>query len=313
MISGKNVPARSLAAVVDLGTNAARLAAASLDASGAFVSEGRWRELIRLGEGVEETGRISDGAMARGFETLERFSRLIEGMGADRVDALATSALREASNGGEFLAGARELGIPLRVISAEEEARLALIGVLASMEERPRGALVFDVGGGSLELIRSEGGKVSEMASLLAGVVSLSERYLRDIPTPPSQVVSCADDIRAMLGTVPMDAEEVADLHLIGCGGAVALAWFIREGYAGDLGINGAILGLGEIEDWAGKFAALDMAGRRSLPGFEPGREDVALAGLVVLREVLRWAGQFSLRVSTGGVREGRLIELLSE
>jgi exopolyphosphatase/guanosine-5'-triphosphate,3'-diphosphate pyrophosphatase len=312
MSSAKSAQLRPIAAVVDLGTNAARLAAASLDASGALVSEGRWRELIRLGEGVEATGRISDGAMARGFETLKRFSRLIEEMRADRVDALATSALREASNAGEFLAGAREMGIPLRVISAEEEARLALAGVLASMGECPAGAVVFDIGGGSLELIQSRGGRVSEMASLRAGVVYLTERHLGDIPTPPLRVASCADDVRTMLGTASLNAEEVADLPLIGCGGAVALAWFIREGDAGDLGNNGTILGLDEIENWIGRFAALDMAGRSSLPGFEPGREDVALAGLIVLGEVLRWAGQISFRVSTGGVREGRLIELLS-
>ncbi len=82
-------------------------------------------------------------------------------------------------------------------------------------------------------------------------------------------------------------------------------------GITGEAGITGSILNSDEIEGWVPRFAALDKKGRRALPGFEPGREDVALAGLIVVREVLRWAGQPALKVSTGGVREGRLLEML--
>lgn len=300
-------PGRPLAAVVDLGTNAARLAMASLGPSGELVSEGRWRELIRLGQGVTQTGVLSSEAMERGVATLRRFAALIEDRRVDALDAVATSALREAANREEFLARAREAGVPLRVIPADEEARLALAGVWLSLASPPPRALVFDVGGGSLEIILAENGKLLEAASVHAGVVYLTERHLGDMPTPPGQVEACARAVRELLGGLPIASP--ADLPLVGCGGVVALAGFIGAG--GGEGINGRMLTLPGLEGWIPRFAGLDFAQRRALPGFEPGREDVALAGLIVAREVLRWAGKEVFQVSTGGVREGRLRELL--
>ncbi len=307
---------RPLAAVVDLGTNAARLAMATLGESGKLVPKGRWRELIRLGEGLSESGKLSDEAMGRGLDTLRRFLEIIEENSADKVDAVATSALRDASNGAEFIAGARKLGIPLRVISAEEEARLALAGVMASLDERVGEIVVFDIGGGSLEIIQPRRGQLSGMVSLPAGVVYLTEHYLRDIPTPPGQVEACAARIRRMLGDVPLGDISLEDLgaaSLIGCGGVVALAWFVRGGAPGLEEIGGSALERGEIVEWVRRFSRLGFEERRALPGFEPGREDVALAGLIVVREIMGWLAKSALRVSTGGVREGRLLEMLRE
>jgi len=302
-------PGRPLAAVVDLGTNAARLAMASLGPSGELVPQGRWRELIRLGQGVAQTGVLSREAMERGLATLRRFAALIEEHEVDVFDAVATSALREAANRGEFLARAREAGILLRVIPADEEARLALAGVWTSLSPPPPKAVVFDIGGGSLEVSVAEGGRPLESASIGAGVVYLTERHLRAIPTPSKQVEACAQAVREMLSGVSAAPPAGETLPLIGCGGVVALAGFIGAGTTGR--INGRRLGLAEVEGWIPRFAGLDFAARRVLLGFETGREDVALAGLIVAREVLRWAGREAFRVSTGGVREGRLRELL--
>jgi exopolyphosphatase/guanosine-5'-triphosphate,3'-diphosphate pyrophosphatase len=247
--------------------------------------------------------------MDRGIATLRRFAALITEHQVDVLDAIGTSALREAANREEFLVRACEAGIPLRVIPADEEARLALAGVWASLAPPPPKAGVFDIGGGSLEVILAEGAKPLESASVGAGVVYLTERHLRDIPTPAGQVEACAQAVRAMLGSIPSALPAEASLPLIGCGGVVALAGFIGAGLAG--GINGRVMSLSEFEGWIPRFAGLDWAGRRLLPGFETGREDVALAGLIVAREVLLWTGRDVFRVSTGGVREGRLLELL--
>ena len=304
---------RPIAAVVDLGTNAARLALASLDENGGLVSRGRWRELIRLGEGVESAGKLSHAAMERGLGTLRRFSEVIEEKKITLLDAVATSALREAANGKEFIAGAQILGIPLRVISAEEEARLALSGVMSTVDDFPETALIFDVGGGSLELIQAEKGSIVQMASVLAGVVYLTERYLTEMPTPHARIERCRRKIREMLQEAENQGMDPLGIPLIGCGGVVALTWFIREGNVGEQGINGVILEATEAEDWIPRFASLDESGRRALPGFEPGREDVALAGLLVVAEILDWTGQKSVQISAGGVREGRLLEMLTE
>lgn len=304
-------PSAPLAAVVDLGTNAARLALAALDGSGRLAPRGRWRELIRLGAGVQETGLLSEAAMERALACLARFSEIIRARRVRLVDAVATSALREARNADAFIARAARLGLPMRVISAEEEARLALAGVLAGQAAAPERALVFDVGGGSLELIFAAGGGVRRMASLPAGVVYLTERHLGRMPTAEAHVQSCAEAVDAMLAGVDCGGAEWAALPFIGCGGVVALAWFLTGGAPPGGGVNGLSLPARLFEEWVGRFARMSCAQRRGLRGFEAGREDVALAGLIVVRAILRWGRKREFSVSTGGVREGRLLELL--
>ena len=300
-----------LAAVVDLGTNAARLALATLDEAGKLESRGRWRELIRLGEGVRETGRLSESAMERGLACLSRFAQIIREHRVNLVDALATSALRDAQNAGVFIARALQLGISMRVIPPEEEARLALAGVFSDQKSKPERALVFDVGGGSLEVILSEGGEVGEMASLPAGVVYLTERYLKSMPTPDEQVRACSEAVENMLADVDFGEAALAEIPFIGSGGVVALAWFVTEGAPRGGRIDGLSLPGAFFEEWVGRFAGLTYEQRKELRGFESGREDVALAGLIVVRALLRWGRKRQLGVSTGGVREGRLLELL--
>ncbi len=305
-------PSAPLAAVVDLGTNSARLALATLDAAGRLAPRGRWRELIRLGEGVHETGLLSEGAMERGLACLSRFSEIIRAHRVRLVDAVATSALREAKNADAFIARTARLGIAMRVISAEEEARLALAGVFAGQEATaPERAFVFDVGGGSLELIFAAGGGMRRMASLPAGVVYLTDRYLRRMPTADARVHACAEAVDAMLAGVDCGDAELAELPFVGCGGVVALAWFLTGGAPPGGGVNGLSLPARLFEEWVGRFARMPHAERRGLPGFEAGREDVALAGLIVVRAILRWGRKREFGVSTGGVREGRLLELL--
>ena len=297
--------------MVDLGTNAARLALATLDDAGRLESRGRWRELIRLGEGVRETGLLSGSAMERGLACLARFAQIIREHRVHLVDAVATSALREARNADVFIERVQQLGIAMRVIPPEEEARLALAGVFAGGASRPGRALVFDVGGGSLEIILAGGGEVREMASLPAGVVYLTERYLKSMPTPDEQVQACSEAVEKMLAEVGFAEAELAEIPFIGCGGAVALAWFLTEGEPQGGRIDGLSLPGSFFEEWVDRFAGLTYEQRRELPGFEAGREDVALAGLIVVRALLRWGRKRELGVSTGGVREGRLLELL--
>ena len=300
-----------LAAVVDLGTNAARLALATLDDAGRLESRGRWRELIRLGEGVRETGLLSEKAMERGLSCLARFAQIIGDHRVSLVDALATSALRDAQNADAFIARALQLGVEMRVIPPEEEARLALAGVFAGEKARPERALVFDVGGGSLEVMLSEHDEVREMVSLPAGVVYLTERYLKTIPTPQEQVQACAEAVEAMLADVDFGEAELAEIPFIGCGGVVALAWFLTEGKPPGAGVNGLSLPAYFFDEWVGRFAGLSYEERSGLRGFETGREDVALAGLIVVRALLQWGTKEEVRYINWWCTRGRLLELL--
>lgn len=302
-----------LAAVIDLGTNASRLAIASLDESGRLVYRGRWRELIRLGERLKGAEVLTQQAMARGIQCLRKFAAIIEKQGVDLVDAVATSALREASNSSVFLKEARGLGVPLRVIDAEEEAKYALEGALSGFENPPYQAMVFDVGGGSLELINSKDGVLVEMASLPAGVVYLTERHLRNIPTPLSQAEACAGEIQSMLKASSFSFPADYSVPLYGCGGVVALAKIMCCGREGEEGIDGTTMRDNDVSRWVEKFSALNWENRSALKGFERGREDVALAVLIILRELLRWSKRAEFRVLTRGIPEGVLIERLAK
>ncbi len=300
-----------LAAVVDLGANAARLALATLDDAGQLESRGRWREFIRLGEGVRETGRLSESAMRRGLACFSRFSAIIRAHRVQLADAVATSALRDARNAGAFIARAARLGVALRVIPAKEEARLALAGVFVNVGALPERALVFDVGGGSLEVMLAAGERIWKMVSLPAGVVYLTERYLAGMPTADERVRACAEEVDAMLSKVDFGGAERKALPFIGCGGVVALAWFLTEGAPLGGSVSGISLSASLFEEWVDRFARMQYGQRRELRGFEPGREDVVLAGLIVVRALLRWGRKEEFSVSTGGLREGRLLELL--
>ena len=149
------------------------------------------------------------------------------------------------------------------------------------------------------------------MVSLPAGVVYLTERYLKTMPTPDEQVQACSEAVEAMLADVDFAGTELTDIPFIGCGGVVALAWFLTEGAPPGGRMDGVSLPNSFFEEWVNRFAGLTYEQRRELAGFEPGREDVALAGLIVVRALLRWGRKKELGVSTGGVREGRLLELL--
>lgn len=249
--------------------------------------------------------------MERGLACLARFAEIIGEHRVNLIDALATSALREARNSDVFIARALQLGIALRVITPEEEARLALAGVFAGEKVRPERALVFDVGGGSFEVMLGEHDEVREMVSLPAGVVYLTERYLKNMPTPHEQVQACSEAVEAMLADIDFAEAELTEIPFIGCGGVVALAWFLTEGKPPGGGVNGLSLPTSFFEEWVGRFAGFTYEERNGLRGFEMGREDVALAGLIVVRALLRWGRKRKFGISTGGVREGRLLELL--
>jgi exopolyphosphatase/guanosine-5'-triphosphate,3'-diphosphate pyrophosphatase len=265
-----------------------------------------------LGDGLREAGALTPQAMARGIQCLRKFAAIIESHAVNMVDAVATSALRDASNSDVFLKEARELGVPLRIIDAEEEAKYALAGVLSGIEEPPVQAMVFDVGGGSLELINSNRGVLAETASLPAGIVYLTERYLQNIPTPSSQVEACAGEILSMLKASSFSIPTDESVPIYGCGGVAVLARFMCAGGEGEEGINGMTVPVCDVSKWVEKLSALNWENRSALKGFERGREDVALAGLIVLRELLRWLRKAEFRVFTRGVREGVLIELFA-
>src|SRR3954471_19304484 len=176
-------------AVVDIRTNSTRLLVARLE-DGRVEELERQSKVTRLGQDVDSTGCLADEAVERVFRVLDEYKQLIDDSGAERVVALATSAVRDSENGDEFRSAVQDrFGFELRTISGDEEARLTFLGATSGRDEREESTLVIDIGGGSTELVTGRpGGDRDFHVSTQAGSVRQTERHLHDDPPTEAQI-----------------------------------------------------------------------------------------------------------------------------
>ena len=282
-------------AAIDLGTNSTRLLVA--DVSGGRVDEvHRETRITRLGEGVDERRKLLPLPIARVRNVLSDFRRTAERLGAERALAVATSAVRDAENGGAFLGEVEwSYGFATRLLSGDEEARLTLRGV-ATATEVGAGTIVLDVGGGSTELIEPE-----RRVSLDIGSVRLTERFLRSDPPTAAELDECRTAIHAEL-------PDLEATRLIGVAGTITtLAALELRRYDPEL-VHGHRLTRDAVEAELARLASLPIAERRELPGMEPERAPVIVGGAAIVAEVLRHAGVDDLEVSERDLLTGAVL-----
>jgi exopolyphosphatase/guanosine-5'-triphosphate,3'-diphosphate pyrophosphatase len=274
-------------AAIDLGTNSTRLLVADVE-EGRVEEVGRGLRITRLGEGVDERRRLLPAAIARVRNVLTDFRRELERLGTERTLAVATSAVRDAENGEAFLGEVEwSYGFSTRLLTGDEEARLTYRGVTAG---RPleAGTLVVDIGGGSTELILAD-----RHASLDIGCVRMTERFGED-----------ADAIGAYVRSVTPELD-------VRC--AVGVAGTVTSLAALDLGlvdydperVHGHVLTASAIAGQLERLAALSLEDRRRLPGLEPERAPVIVAGAAILRELLRLYGLDRIEASEHDLLHG--------
>ncbi|MBX6422965.1 HU family DNA-binding protein [Thermosulfurimonas sp. F29] len=296
-----NTPPR---AVLDLGTQTFRLALGKLEADGLRVIERR-RVNVRLGEGLEK-GIISPPALERGLAALKEFRNYLYDLGVSEIKAVGTAVFREAANAGEFMEASRKLGFHIEVISPERESELVLKGVQAGLS--PDGPfLLADVGGGSTELsLVKEGRKIWEV-SIPLGAVRLKEGFIRAYPLTPQEFRGIRGHVARILSELEIP-EEVS--LLVGCGGSASLlaALDLRLTTYLPERIHGHRVSLSRIETITEHLRGLPLSRIRRLRGMEPGREDIALPGLLIFQELLRKAGISELVISEWGLLEGLLL-----
>jgi exopolyphosphatase/guanosine-5'-triphosphate,3'-diphosphate pyrophosphatase len=266
---------------VDLGTNSTRLLVADVE-DGAVTEVVRRLAITRLGEGVDQRLELLPAAVARVHEVLDGYATEAAGLGAERVLAIATSAVRDAANGVDFLHGlTARYGWVTRLLDGEDEARTTFRGV-TSDRSLDTNTLVVDIGGGSTELLVGGPGGVSFSTSLQAGCVRLTERFLGSDPPAPGELDAAGAYVRGILPGLEI-------------GSAIGVAGTVTTVAAIDLGltaydparIHGHRIWRGSVESAFTSLAALPLAERRSVPGLEPARAPVIVGGLVVLREVM--------------------------
>jgi exopolyphosphatase/guanosine-5'-triphosphate,3'-diphosphate pyrophosphatase len=274
------------AGVVDLGTNSTRLLVADVE-DGRVNEVARRSEVTRLGEGVDERHKLLPLPIARVRNVLSDYRRELERLGAERLLAVATSAVRDAENGEAFLGEVEwSYGFTTRLVSGEEEAELTRRGV-ATGRPLGEGTLVLDVGGGSTELITA-----TQRSSIDVGCVRLTERHLHSDPPTRGELEAAAREVRELLP--PLEPSEA-----IGVAGTVtALA-----------ALEGNELTRAAVERQLDRLASLPLAERRELPGLEPERAPVIVGGVLIVREVLERYGLDRLEVSERDLLDGAALD----
>jgi exopolyphosphatase/guanosine-5'-triphosphate,3'-diphosphate pyrophosphatase len=307
----------SKVAAIDIGTNSVLLVIAAAGPQGAEPLVQR-ATITRLGEGVDQTRRLAPAAVERNLACLRAYADDLRQHGSPRLDVVGTSALRDAQGAGEFLDEAeRILGVRPRVIAGDEEARLTFRGALSGLALSGK-LLVFDVGGGSTELIVGDAAskQTSARVSLDIGSVRLTERHVKSDPPSHAELAAIEADIaRELDSAAPLSSLVSGEpLTLVGVAGALTTLKAIELALAPYDGarVHGAALTLSVVEALCIKLAALPLAERKLLPGLEPKRADVIVAGALIVRDLMRRVAAAQTIVSDRGVRFGLLEALIS-
>jgi exopolyphosphatase/guanosine-5'-triphosphate,3'-diphosphate pyrophosphatase len=326
---GRGAPEPTHFAALDLGTNNCRLLIAAPTARGFRIVDA-YSRIVRLGEGLSQSGRLSDAAMERALAALRVCADKVRRYEPVRLRAIATQACRSAENGLEFLARVKaRTGIALNIISPREEAQLSVAGCASLIDPEAEAALVLDVGGGSTELAwldlrqRREGRGPPPIAAWLSipiGVVTLAERFpepeasgeawyramLEAVKTPVA-AFAAAEPLRALF--------EAGRSHLIGTSGAItSLAGLhLRLPRYDRSKVDGLWMTRPECEAVRARLAALTTRERAAQPCIGPDRADLVLAGAAILEAVQEVWPCERVRVADRGLREGMLMSLIGE
>lgn len=298
-------------AAIDLGTNSFRmLVAEARPGRSAFRVLARGKEMVRLGSGDPAMRRLAPDAMARGLASLRRF-RQIAGRHGAVTRAVATSAVREASNRGEFLRRAEaEAGMRIEVASGDEEARLIYAGVLSALPAaRRRRTLLVDIGGGSTEFLLGTAGRVDYANSLRMGAARLTGRFFRGGGLRARDVAACRAHVRGMLAPVARALRgrrfdlAVGTAGTVQCMARMALAF---RGKRPSADLNGFAFTARELRRAvATLLSARTLRARARLPGVGTARADIAPAGALILEGAVEALGIASMTFSEGALREG--------
>jgi exopolyphosphatase/guanosine-5'-triphosphate,3'-diphosphate pyrophosphatase len=293
-----------------MGTNSTRLLVAD-------VESGRVRELerrstvTRLGRGVDTSRQLAGEAIDDVCAAVAGYIGIYERLEAERVVAIATSAVRDATNSAVFLAELRErFALDARILDGAEEARLTYLGALA---ERPPAekTLVFDIGGGSTELVIGDGPEVGFHASLQVGTVRHTERHLAHDPPDAAELEKLSDEVRAAIAESLEGADFAQAFTGIGVAGTPTSLAAIEQRLVpyDPERVHGSTLSLAAVQRMCSELAAMPLSERLRVPGLHPGRAPTIVAGVVILIQVMRAFGLSEIEVSEHDILWGAALE----
>ncbi len=303
--------ARRLAAI-DVGSNSVRLLVAEVAPDGTYRVLDDEKQTTRLARGLAKTGKLDEQAMAQSIEALGRMKTIAQGYGTERVEVIATSAVREASNRADFLRRIRrQLQLEVEVISAVEEGELSFSSVARHFDLRNTNAVAVDLGGGSAELVLVANGVVDGIYSLPLGAVRLTDSFLHSDPCTPLEYARLKRHVRKTLQPIVGSIDFVPHI-MVGAGGtftALAHMSMRRRGQVYS-SVGGYELNRAEVRHILDHLKDLPLRLRRNVPGLHADRADIIVAGLAVIERLMKRFHVNRLLIHDQGVRDGLLLRM---
>lgn len=316
-ISPAPVEVRTLAAI-DIGTNSIHMVVVQIRTKlPTFSIISREKATARLGERDPQTGELTMAAMTRAIDALRRCQAIAKSLNAEQILAVATSAVREASNGAAFIERVySELGLAVDLIAGEEEARRIYLGVLSGLEFQSAPHIIIDIGGGSTELILGAGQEPLSLTSTKVGAVRLTEQFIHSDPISAADFQRLQYHARGMLERATQDVldaiPEGAMPRMIGTSGTIEALGSLqarRQTGVAPEPMNGHCFGLKDVQEIIASLRKLPLAERAALPGMNSRRAEILLAGAVILQEAMIHLGQTEIRICERSLREGLIVD----
>jgi len=300
-------------AAIDVGTNSLRLIVAEVESPATYRILDDERAQTRLGEGLYESGRISEQAFERSLAVLGTMKAIAEGNGVDELRVIGTSALREAENGEDFVREARERhGIEVEIIPADEEARLAFRSVKKHFPLDAGPTSIVDIGGGSMEVILVVGTVIDKVHSLPLGAVRLTDEYVMSDPIRDHDWKALRRGIRRQIKK-HLGRPNFTTPTMIGSGGTFsALAAMAQYERYGEIRItHGYVLSRADLVHLLDRLKEIPLKQRRQVRGLSPDRADIILAGAAAIERLVKALGVQRIVVNERGIRDGVLLEMI--
>jgi exopolyphosphatase/guanosine-5'-triphosphate,3'-diphosphate pyrophosphatase len=300
-------------AIIDIGSNSIKFFVGELAEDKTIKTVLDTNDIARLGEDLDKTGMINPEPMKRNVEAVARFAQQARELGADQIVAVGTMALRKASNSAEFVKKVKEAcDVDVNIIPGEEEARLSYLAILSGLPVGDEDLVIFDTGGGSTEFIYGHGTELIKRFSVNLGSVRITENYLKADPVS-------AEDVKAAIAQIDKEFAEAGvegkPKKLVGMGGTVTSMGAVKHKmikYDPDV-IQGSTLTRADIEDQIKEYSSRSVEQRKELPGLQPKRADVILAGACILKVITDRLGCDALTISDRGVRHGLAFDLFQK
>jgi exopolyphosphatase / guanosine-5'-triphosphate,3'-diphosphate pyrophosphatase len=303
-------------AAIDIGTNSIHMVIAQATAQAGFEVVDREREVVQVGRGSFESGRLSRQAIERTVAALARFCELARRQRVDRIICTATAAVREARNGGDFLRAARKAaGLTPRVIPAEEEGRLIYLAIRSALQLDEHPALIVDIGGGSVQLVVGNKEKCVQTLSVPLGALRLTECMLKSDPPSRRDLQRLRRHIRKLSADALTTVAGLEPTRVYGSSGSIhALASIAHLDDSGEAlaHFNGHVLSTASLERLSRRLQRMSIEERERLPGVDARRAEILIPGALVLLHVLETLGVDGITLSDYGVREGLVTDYLS-